>query len=513
MLAMVVAFIGGCQGKVSSPPPPPGTNSGTDAGVRADAGASFDAGSRDDAGSRFDGGPDLVDAGLQEDGGVALDAGTEVDAGTPFDAGIVLTTSGVVYPFDRTHSPIDGSVVQRLRDIVALGTGRPGVFARVGDSVSIGYAGVTGGTFLNCFDGILEGPVSWDVNIRLGANSALSPTIAFFKTTTVQAGPSSFTRVSLATRVGQTASWPMTGSPSYVDQELAAIRPRYAVVLYGSNDILWGGLDAYPLADQAERYEKHMRLLTDHLITKGVIPLLNTMPPRNQPRYLTYSPVLAGVVRAIAQGRQIPLIDLQRQMMAMGSPYGLLSDGTHPSHDDYNTCCWFDPASLARYGANVRNLITLESLDRMRQIFEANVPALDPAAPRLVGDGSVASPIVIDQVPWGELRDLRSTPSMATGALSCADAPPVSGPQNLYRLVLPRAMSVRVLALNGGVGGHQVSLLSSPDLSSCLKSDARLVTGPLAAGSYYIAVNALSPGQGTEYNLSVTECRPGDPDC
>ncbi len=497
-----VAFIGGCRDapgeqRLAEHPSSP---SAVDPGRTAEG----------DGGSVFDAGTVIVDGGFDA-GAEVVDAG--VDAGTA-DAGVTLAGAPVVYAFDRTQSPIDSNVVQHLKDIVALGTGRPGVFARVGDSVSIGSTGVTGGDFLNCFDGFLEGPVSWEVNIRLGVNSALAPTVGFFRATPLPLGASCFTRVSLATKVGQTSAWPMTGSPSHVDEELAAINPRYAVVLYGTNDILWGGLEAYPLADQAERYEKNMRLLTDHLTARGVIPLLTTLPPRTDPpRYFNYTPVFAGVVRAIAQGRQVPLIDWQRELLALGPPYGLRTDGTHPNYQNYNTACWFDPASLSHYGANVRNLATLESLDRMRQIFEDNVPALDPAAPRLVGDGSPTSPLLIDQVPWGELRNLPSASSTASGTLSCAGAPAVSGPQVLYRLVLSRAMSVRVLALNGGAGGHRVSLLTSPSLSSCLKSDARFVSGPLAAGTYYISVNALSPTQGGEYNLSVTECTPGENDC
>ena len=89
----------------------------------------------------------------------------------------------------------------------------------------------------------------------------------------------------------------------------------------------------------------------------------------------------------------------------------------------------------------------------------------------------------------------------------------MTGPQNLYRLVLTRSTALRVLALNGGQGGHQVSLLSSTDLGSCLKSDPRLISTTLPAGTYYLAVDALSATSGTEYNFSVTECIAGDPEC
>jgi hypothetical protein len=308
-----------------------------------------------------------------------------------------------------------------------------------------------------------------------------------------------------------TASWPMTGTPAPIDQELAAINPRYAIVLYGSNDIGWGGQLAYPVADQAERYEKNMRTLIDHLIDRGVVPIVNTMPPDGDFFWMT--PVFSAVTRAIAQGRQVPMIDLYQALLDMGPPYGLRSDRTHPSQQDYNTCCWFDPASLATWGANVRNLITLESLDRMRQLFDQNVPGFDQNPPRLVGDGSTASPFVIDRVPWGELRDLSGSAFTTSEALSCAGAPPVTGKQVLYKLVLTQPLRLRIMVLDGGQGEQQVSLLSGTSLNTCVKTDARLISGPFAAGTYYVSVNALSATGGAEYNLSISECIAGDARC
>ena len=467
-----------------------------------------------DAGLVDAGRPVPTDAGIVDAGRpVETDAGI-VDAGRPIDvdAGVPLPGAALVYSPDRIQSPIDSTLVEHLKDIAARGSGRAGVFARVGDSVSYAFDDSPSGSgFLNCFDGILEGPVSWDVNIRMAAYSALSPTIAYFKSTQLSTTTTSWSRISLATRVGRTASWPMSGSPAPIDQELAAINPRYALVLYGSNDIGWGGAAAYPVADQAERYEKHMRRLTDHLISRGVVPILNTMPPDGD--YFWVTPVFSAVIRAIAQGRQVPMIDLHQALLAMGPPYGLRSDRTHLSQQDYNTCCWFDPASLATYGENVRNLITLESLDRMRQIFDQGVPAIDQNAPHVVGDGSASSPFVINHVPWGELRDITSSTFTATEALSCAGAPQVSGPQVLYKLVLPRAMAVRILVLDGGVGGQRVSLLSGTSLTTCVKSDTRLITARLDAGTYYLSVNALTATGGAEYNLSISECVAGDSGC
>ena len=501
---MVLAGFMACP--PANPPPPPGSGGGegtttTDAGTDA-GGALQPDGGVTDAGF-IDGGSGFVDTGAADAG--VTDGG--FDGGIQ-DAGVILASSGLVYSGDRTQSPIDATVAQHLREIVARGHGAPGVFSKVGDSISSNESGVAGGPFLNCFDGALEGTVSWEINVRLGAYAALSPTIDFFKMTRIGLDDS-WTRVSLSTRVSMTASWAINGMPAPVDQELAAANPRYAVVMYGSNDIAWS--EPYPLADRAQVYERNMRNLTDRLLAQGVVPLLTSMPPDRD--FFRYVPVYTGVLRAIAQGRQVPLIDFYKELMALGPPYGLRTDGTHPNCAQYNTCCFFDPASLSQYGYNVRNLITLQALDRMRQVMVPNAPGLDSQAPRVAGDGSATSPFIISQLPFGELRDLRASTATASGSLSCAGAPAVSGPQNLYKLVLTRPTSLRALVLDAGQGGQRISILSGPGLSSCLKTDARLVAGTFAAGTYYLSVNAPNPGAGTEYNFSITECLPGDTEC
>ena len=282
--------------------------------------------------------------------------------------------------------------------------------------------------------------------------------------------------------------------------------------MFGSNDIAYYGTGTYPVADQAQAYEASLRAITDSLLARGVIPLITTMPPRTDGDRLRYVPVFSGVARAIAQGRQVPLIDLTRELMALGAPYGLSSDSVHPTCAAYNQCCFFDPASL-HHGYNVRNLITLQALDRMQQVFEQGTVSLDPGAARLGGDGSRAAPFQVSQLPYGELRDLRQSTFTPDAPLSCPGAPAVAGPQNLYRVVLTRTTSLRALVLGGGANAQRVSLLSGPSLSTCLRTDSRLVTATLAPGAYYLAVNASNPGGGTEYNLSVTECAPGDPGC
>lgn len=382
---------------------------------------------------------------------------------------------------------------------------------KVGDSISASDPGVAGGYFLNCFDGVLNGSIDWEFNIKLGDHSALAPTIEHFKTVKLSGGADSWSRASLSARSGQTANWAVTGSPSPIDQESAATNPRFAVVMFGSNDVGWYNPPPYPVADQAEDYETSMRAVADALIAKGIIPLLTTMPPRQG--YESYVPVYSGVVRAIAQGRQIPLIDYNRELMSIAPPRGLSGDGIHPSVQDYNTACWFDSTSLSLYGYNIRNLATLQALDRMRQILVAAASPPDPGAPKLAGDGSATAPFLVGSVPFGELRDLRRSSHSASGPLGCSGAPAIQGPEYLYQLVLARSTSLRVLLLDRGAQKLRVSLLSSANPASCFKSDPRLLATTLDAGTYFVAVDAPTAAGAAEYNLSVTECLATDLDC
>lgn len=427
------------------------------------------------------------------------------DAGGQDVAGV--TGGALVYSGDRTHSPIDELTVKRLKEIVARGSGEPSVFSKVGDSISTNSSGVAGGNFLNCFAGPLEGEIPWEINVRLGPFSGLARTITFFQTPKFGTDDS-WTRPSRATQVGRTAGWAIRGMPSPLELELNEARPRYAIVMFGSNDI--GSVTEDGLAAAAEVYERAMRSITDQLLAKGVIPMLTTMPVDRD--FIRFTPVYSGVVRAIAQGRQIPLIDYQKELLAIGPPHGLRSDGVHPSCEDYQTCCWFDATSLSKHGYNIRNLITLQALDRLHQVMDLDVPALDPDARHVSGDGSPASPFLVS-LPYGELRDLRESPTTVSGESSCAGVPVVAGPQNLYKLVLTRPTKVRALVLDGFLGHQRVSLLSGPSLSSCVATNERLIQTTLEAGTWYFAVNATPDGPGSEYNFSVTECREGDPDC
>ncbi len=441
-----------------------------------------------------------LDPGNARDAGLASSAqcrpASPGDGCADFDlAPWSRASAPALYKGDRTQSPLTAEVVAHLREIARRGAGlSPAVFMKVGDSLSIGFNGWAGGSFLSCVDPPSPGaPGGLDL-ARDGLDS-LAPTVAFFREQAI-AGASPFRRASAATRVGVSAGWALAGAPSPLEMELRAARPQLAFVLYGTNDVGLGRASAPSApADQAARYERELRAIVDKLLSRGVIPVLTTPPPReDRPEYARAMPALDGVVRAVAQGRQIPMIDLYRELAALPPPHGLGHDGVHLSCTAGNRCCAFDPSSLEHHGVNVRNLITLHALDRLRRALTSSEPPPDEGAPRLWGDGSPERPLRIDSLPFGDLRSSGPAPARV-----------------VYRLALSRPTALRILALDAGAGALRISLERPLTPEPHLATDERIIAGALEAGVYQVAVETAKPG--LEYTLSATECLAGDPGC
>ena len=457
----LVAFA--CGGPADEPEDGGAGDSGFDAGPsdagRPDAGAS-DAG-RIDAGT--------IDAGT-------IDSGT-IDAGVP-DAG---PTGPAVYPFATRHSPLTPSVVANLQRITALGPRLAGVFAKIGDSNTVNT------NFLTCFSG---------ANVDLAGRTSLQPAIDLFKP-----GPS-FTRVSQAATVGWSAGAAIAGSPSPLEAEVSALSPRFALVMFGTNDIGDGTGDVFNFA-------RNMFSISDQLIAKGVIPLLTTLPPRDDSaagdaRVAEFEAVIHG----IAQARQVPLMDLDRAMRLLPS-HGLGPDGLHLNvflSAGLARGCIFTAAGLA-FGHNTRNLLTLEALTRARNAVESAI-APDLVAAVQQGAGTLASPFLIPSLPYVDLRDTSKTGanriSTYTGCASTADE---SGPEQLYKLTVTQATPVKIqaFALNGA--DIDVHLMSDPATGAgcVLRNDRQLVT-TLQPGTWWLSLDtwvaAGTPKPG-EYLLSI----------
>lgn len=435
---------------------------------------------------------------------------SHADASRTARAAVVVAPPGpasapVLYPADRTQSPIDATVAARLRAIAASGQGlRPQIFMKVGDSNSIwSYQG-----FMTCFDGFEDGTGSVSPDrpwlIYLDGRDALKPTIRWFRSVLTD-GKSSYGRSSVATVAGTKAGDVLTGSPSTLEQEYTAMKPQYALIMFGSNHV-YGTLPT-----NVAPFEADMRRIVDWLLARGVIPVLTTMPDRtDDPSYPLMVPSFVSTARAIAQGRQIPLIDVYRETAPL--PRSALQDGVHLSTSGSFDSCHFRAAQGdLGWGMNVRNLITLQAIDRLKAVVTDSGSPPDPNAAHLAGEGTAAAPYLAASLPFVDMRSTAGGGSAFDG-YACGGAQPAPGPERVYRLDLAQATPLRVLVLDAGADAVSVNALSGPTAAQCARSAPRMIEATFPAGTTYLTVDAVK-GTGAEYTLSVTPCVAGDAAC
>jgi hypothetical protein len=203
---------------------------------------------------------------------------------------------------------------------------------------------------------------------------------------------------------------------------------------------------------------------------------------------------------------------------------GLSGDGIHPSACGAETCRFDDAVSSCgarwlQYGYNVRNLVTLEALQRVKQVLADGAVSLDASPVRWAGEGSWAVPFTTAQLPFTDLRDTSREGARAVSSYACAGAVAAPGPEVVYRFTLARPAALRIAVLDGtthldGAGRFALALLDgSGKPTGCLRSSDRTIAGAFPAGTYHLVVDTAGPAGGGEYALVVVECAAGDPSC
>jgi hypothetical protein len=234
------------------------------------------------------------------------------------------------YAPGKLHSDLTDDVVLNLREIRSRGRGDEGAFVKVGDSITFSTS------FLHCL-----GTVPVD-------EPALDETRTFF-------ARSSWERQSLASTVGWHTLQPITGDPSPLDREVAAMRPAFAIVMLGTNDTYAGS---------APSFARNLARVVASLTSRGIVPILSTIPHRASASANAVVPVMNLAVRKVAADAKIPLVDFHLALEDVPGN-GLSRDGVHPFAAG-RSACDFSSAGL-RGGYNVRNQVTLEALDRARR--------------------------------------------------------------------------------------------------------------------------------------------------
>lgn len=262
--------------------------------------------------------------------------------------------------------PALGPVVAgHLEKIAARGASlgnRPGVFAKIGDSIT------SSPSFLQAL--ACRRP-------RLGAWSELRGTVGFFGETTVPRGSevaqcevsNSYSRAGVAAVPGWRAVdalAPLESPPEClglpaVSCELQLLHPSVALIMFGTND----------LTDfSAVQFRRDLARVARLVEGAGTIPVISTIPPRARWPYSHRVARFNAEIAALAENRALPLWNYWGQMVEPGVPgRGLGEDGVHPSAlCPPCTAIDFRPEGL-RQGYALRNLGALRVLDRLRRLI------------------------------------------------------------------------------------------------------------------------------------------------
>ena len=421
-------------------------------------------------------GPEPLDAeddltAQPEPGRDASDVGAtglnaDVDSDTAPDPQMLLPLHPTMYPTDRTLSPITRHVVEGLRQIAQAGSGlRDDVFAKVGASNTVNP------NFMGCF----AGP-----RVDLDGRDHLRGTIDHFLAGDAD-GTTPYQRESLAARVGASADWTLSGRPSPLEREVGALRPRFALVHFGTNDVQRDDLHGYAAA---------LLNIVDRLAAGGTIPVLTTLPPRADSATATAQvPLYRAATWAVAQARQVPLVDLWRELAPLPDK-GLGPDGVHLDSLAPGQACVFTPAGL-QHGHNVRNLHTMEILAALHQTVVRGEDVLDESGPERVGDGSPVAPILIERLPFADVRDTRAAGlSRIDGYPACDGGQDEGGPELLYQLILDRSTALRAFVFDRGSVDIDLHLLTDgADPESCIQRAHKEIAVTLQPGRYTFSLD------------------------
>jgi hypothetical protein len=408
------------------------------------------------------------DAGTDAPGDARPDA--PIDGADAGDGGAPGALGPTRYPYGPQQSPMSEAVIARAAKVIAATPYRHDVFAKVGDSNTVN----TG--FLHCFAGS---------DVKLATHAPLEPSRAFFAKTLADDTHTSFDRTSLAAVVGWGAAKPIEGDPSPIAQEVIAIRPGLALVMLGTNDTYPTGVDPF---------ERNLRANIDKLLAFGVLPIVSAIPLRNDTaEAIALVPEMNAVVRAVAQAKQVPFIDLASALAPLPS-YGLASDGIHlqvyvsgAAHG-----CWFTPEAL-QLGQNQRNLLTLTALDRIRRfVLDGSTPA-EVSPPALAGKGVWLDPLVVDSIPFVDDRDPRIDGIDQTDAYPCGTQDE-SGPEVVYRVALAADAKLRIRVFSDEGADLDVYWLDGEGASSCVARADKTLDVDAKAGVHRLVVDTFASG-------------------
>jgi hypothetical protein len=246
---------------------------------------------------------------------------------------------------------------QAIRDIFKQGQAvgnRDDVFTKIGDS------NTTSGDFLQPL-------ADSQHNCKLGSYDDLQSTINFFSASYDSGQSNSFTHSSVAAQNGLSSSAALDpmwadgvckADESPVTCEYRLTKPSIAIIMLGLMDV------RYQTA--VDDYRNNLEQVIQASVDQGIIPVLTTLVVLPDQETLSYDLSLQfnAVMVDLSDTYQIPLINLWSAAQALPS-LGIGPDRTHLKQK-IGAFCDFTGAEQS-VGGTLRNLLTLEALDAIRQ--------------------------------------------------------------------------------------------------------------------------------------------------
>jgi hypothetical protein len=289
--------------------------------------------------------------------------------------------SGTSFTADPVIPLISQSTKVHLQAIYQQGLqmgNRPDVFAKVGDSIS------WISQYLDDLGSSLYNPSDPGVT---GAYTGLASTIDYFRavplpggtkaiTIPTQAAPllpqpgptNSFNRNSLAAFGGWTTGNLLNPNQGFPEaSEFLTIRPAFALIMIGTNDVVTNILDG----DTPAAFQARLTQVADTALSLGVIPVLSTIPdmtglgPLAEVTALEYNQIMADVAASL----DVPLWNYWLALQPLPNE-GISADGVHPDSSPLGSGN-FTPGSLL-FGMNVRNLTAVEVLNKLLDVVVEN---------------------------------------------------------------------------------------------------------------------------------------------
>ena len=231
----------------------------------------------------------------------------------------------------------------------------------------MGGSSVASKAFLYCFS---------TPYVDLAEHQDLAETVEYFNT----GRPNSFNRESEAAGVSWNLRYVLGGRPANFRQELDATQARWAFILFGSNDA----------QNENERvYLSRLVYLIEQLEEMGVVPILGSALPRRNTYRDRWIRRFNAVTEAVATHWSLPYIDYHGAMATLPRK-GLARDGVHPNvfgQGGVRAACQLTEKGL-RYGNNVRNLLTLQMLDALRNTIADTDAGTDTGTGTDAGTGT-----------------------------------------------------------------------------------------------------------------------------